>query len=42
MWVFEKHNGGIRLLSNIMLLNDLTVKDTYFILEMKRIIEANA
>jgi Reverse transcriptase (RNA-dependent DNA polymerase) len=38
----EKPNGDIRLVSNLMALNDLAIKDTYKIPEMRRIIEATA
>lgn len=36
----EKPNGEIRLVSNLMALNDLAVKDSYKLPEMKRIIDA--
>lgn len=36
----EKPDGSVRLVSNLMCLNDLTEKDSYTIPEMKRIVEA--
>jgi hypothetical protein len=38
----EKPNDGVRLVSNLMRLNDLAKKDTYRLLGVRRIIETMA